>query len=95
MNALVSLTGTFLLGLVPGIFFFGGLWFTVQKGVAARHQGLWFALSFVLRLGIVLAGFFLSLHLFENSPAQSLFANLFGFLTARFCVLHYTKQKLI
>lgn len=52
--SILALIGGVLLGCV----FFGGLWWTVRKGVVARQPALWFLASFVVRTGIVLAGFY-------------------------------------
>ena len=45
-------------GFVIGIIFFGGLWFTVNIGLASQNQALWFLGSLLLRTGIVLVGFY-------------------------------------
>ena len=41
-----------LAGALLGAFFFGGLWWTVQKGVASERPALWFLGSLLLRTGI-------------------------------------------
>ena len=41
-----------------GAIFFGGLWWTVRKGVASRRPALWFLGSLLLRTSIALAGFY-------------------------------------
>ena len=38
--------------------FFGGLWWTVRKGVSSRQPALWFFGSLLLRMSIALAGFY-------------------------------------
>ena len=48
-----------LAGLLLGIFFFGGLWWTIQKGLSSNHPGLWFFGSLIVRTGVVLIGFYL------------------------------------
>ncbi len=45
-------------GLVLGAIFFGGLWWTVRKGLSSRQPALWFFGSMLLRMGIALAGFY-------------------------------------
>ena len=40
-------------GLLLGAVFFGGLWWTVRKGVSSQRQALWFLGSFVLRSLVV------------------------------------------
>jgi len=45
-------------GMALGTVFFGGLWWTVRKGVSAKSPALWFLGSLLLRSGIVVAGFY-------------------------------------
>ena len=45
-------------GIGLGAIFFGGLWWTVRRGVASRRPALWFIGSLVLRTGLTLAGFY-------------------------------------
>ena len=45
-------------GLMLGGFFFGGLWWTVVKGLASPQPALWFLGSMVLRTGVLLTGFY-------------------------------------
>ena len=69
-------------GILMGAFFFGGLWWTVRRGMASRRPGIWFMGSMLLRTGIVTTGFYFLLGL----PAegwQILLASLAGFLMAR------------
>ena len=37
---------------------FGGLWWTVRKGVASERAALWFFGSMLLRTGAVMLGFY-------------------------------------
>ncbi|TAL84508.1 MAG: ATP synthase subunit I [Rhodanobacter sp.] len=46
-----------LAGVGLGAIFFGGLWWTVRKGVTSRQPALWFMGSLLLRMGLVVAGF--------------------------------------
>ena len=43
-------------GVLLGVLFFGGLWWTVQRGLVSRRPALWFVGSFLLRTSVVLAG---------------------------------------
>jgi F1F0 ATPase subunit 2 len=45
-------------GLLLGTFFFGGLWWTVIRGVSSERPALWFFGSLLLRMSITLAGFY-------------------------------------
>ena len=73
-------------GLIMGAIFFGGLWWTVRKGVASQRPALWFVGSFVLRTGVVVAGFYVV----SDGQWQRLLACLFGFAVARFIVTWLT-----
>jgi F1F0 ATPase subunit 2 len=48
-----------LAGGALGLFFFGGLWWTVQRAAAFRHPGLAVCASLLLRTGVTLLGFLL------------------------------------
>lgn len=73
-------------GLIMGAIFFGGLWWTVRKGVASQRPALWFVGSFVLRTGVVVAGFYVV----SGGHWLRLLACLFGFAVARLIVTWLT-----
>jgi F1F0 ATPase subunit 2 len=74
-------------GLSLGAIFFGGLWWTVRKGVLSKHPALWFIGSMLLRMGIVLLGFYFV----GRGNWQRLVACLLGFIIARFIVVRLTR----
>ena len=45
-------------GISLGAMFFGGLWWTVQKGVSSKQPALWFLGSLLLRTWLTLDGFY-------------------------------------
>ncbi len=68
-------------GLVLGLFYFAGLWFTLQRLLHHPHPALWVAGSFALRLAVSLGGFYLIL-----GPDRSLVRlgiALLAFMTVR------------
>jgi F1F0 ATPase subunit 2 len=69
-------------GVLLGAVFFGGLWWTVRRGLSSKHPALWFLGSLVLRTGISLAGFYLV----SGGQWDRLLACLLGFVVARFIV---------
>jgi len=69
-------------GILLGASFFGGLWWTVRRGVSAERPALWFLGSVVLRMSIVLIGFYLV----SSGDWERLLACLIGFVIARFLV---------
>jgi len=48
---------TLLAGLGLGTLFFGGLWWTVGRGLASPQPALWFLGSMLARMGVLIAGF--------------------------------------
>jgi F1F0 ATPase subunit 2 len=77
-------------GAALGAVFFGGLWWTVQKGVSSASPALWFLCSGLLRTAIVVAGFY-----FISAGAwQRLAAAFAGFVCARLLVIRLTRPAL-
>ena len=74
-------------GLLLGAIFFGGLWWTVRKGLMAGQPALWFLGSMLLRMGIALAGFYFV----GRDDWRRLLACLLGFVIARFVVTWLTR----
>jgi F1F0 ATPase subunit 2 len=74
-------------GLVLGAAFFGGLWWTVRMGVSTPHPALWFLVSWILRMGLVLAGF----HIVGDGRWQRLLACLAGFAVSRVLMIRMTR----
>jgi len=75
MNVLISLTG----GIVIGILFYGGLWFTVQALLVTRHPALLTISSFWARTVIALSG----LLFLMDGKWQNALACLAGFALGR------------
>ncbi len=69
-------------GILLGVFFFGGLWWTVRRGLASKRPALWFLGSLLLRTAIVLTG----IYLVSGGRWDGLLACLAGFVIARFIV---------
>jgi len=73
-------------GGLLGVLFFGGLWFTVRKGLSSEHPALWFFGSMLLRTAFVLVGFyFIAIHGLDR-----LLVSLLGFVIARLVVAQVT-----
>ena len=88
MNDSLSLVFALAAGILLGIFFFGGLWWTVRKGVLVKRPALWFFGSMLLRMSIVLPGFFFIL----GNDWKRLVAGLLGFIVARLIVMRITPE---
>ncbi len=87
MNETLTLVLAWVAGVLLGAVFFGGLWWTVRKGVSSRRPALWFFGSLLLRVSIVLAGFYLV----SAGHWERLLACLLGFVIARFLVTRLTR----
>jgi F1F0 ATPase subunit 2 len=83
MSDILALALALFAGALLGVFFFGGLWWTVQKGVKSETPALWFLGSLLLRTGLVLAGFYLA----AQGHWSRLAVCLLGFLIARLIVV--------
>ena len=88
MNETAYMILAFTGGIVLGILFFGGLWFTVKKAVTAKVPALWIFSSFFLRVSITLVGFYF----IGAGNWQRLVVSLVGFIVARFVVIRFTKS---
>ena len=82
MNEYLLLALALATGVLLGAIFFGGLWWTVCKGVSSNRPALWFFVSLLLRTGIVLSGFYFV----SNGHWERLLLSLFGFIIARLFV---------
>ena len=58
MNEILVLAPPLAASLLLGAFFFGGLWWTVIKGVSSPRPALWFFTSMLLRMSVTLLGFY-------------------------------------
>ena len=83
MSETVSLLLALTTGLVLGAIFFGGLWWTVQKGMTSEWAALWFCGSWLLRTSLVVAGFLL----IARGDWGRLMVCLAGFVVARLIVM--------
>jgi F1F0 ATPase subunit 2 len=89
MNETIILAAALAAGVLLGAIFFGALWWTVRKGVTAKIPALWFLGSSLLRMSIVLAGFYFV----ARGDWKKLLLCLVGFLIARFTVLRLTRSN--
>lgn len=74
-------------GVLLGAMFFGGLWWTVRKGVSSQRPALWFFGSLMLRMSMVLTG----LYLISGGRWEQLLVCLFGLTMARSIVTRFTQ----
>ena len=87
MNETLNLALALVTGVLLGAIYFGGLWWTVHKGLSSNQPVLWFLGSLLLRTGIALAGF----AFFARGHWQRLLACLLGFVMARHIVTRLSR----
>jgi|GEM_PF-170416 len=88
MNEITTLFLAALAGLLLGAFFFGGLWWSLRKGLNSDYVALWQITSLVVRMGVSLIGFYLV----GGGQWQRLMACLAGFVIARIVILRMTAR---
>ena len=74
-------------GVLLGAVFFGGLWWTVRKGLSSKHPALWFLGSLLLRTSITVTGFCFV----ASGHWERLLVCLLGFVMARHIVAWLTR----
>ena len=87
MNETLILVLALATGVLLGTIFFGGLWWTVQKGVSSKRPALWFFGSLLLRTSIALVGFYF----IARGHWERLLVCLLGFVMARLIVMRLTR----
>src|SRR5208282_2479021 len=89
MNEALTLALSWLAGCGLGAIFFGGLWWTVRRGLSSPRPQLWFLGSMLLRMSIVLLGFYLV----GRGQWQRILLCLIGFVMARLVVIRQTRTS--
>jgi F1F0 ATPase subunit 2 len=89
MNDVIPFALSLIIGTSLGTLFFGGLWWTVQRGTVSEWPAFWFLGSLLTRTGIVLAGF----ALVSQGHWTRLAACLLGFLAARIVVVRWIAKR--
>ena len=90
MSEAPALIASTLAGVLLGIVFFGGLWWTIRRGVLSRRPAAWFFGSLLLRMAVVLACFYFV----SGRDWRRLLACLLGFLLARILVTRLTRAPI-
>lgn len=88
MNELINTLPSLLAGIILGVIFFGGLWLTIQKGLRSKNSALIFVGSFIIRMAIILSGFYFVV----QYGWKNMIVCLLGFLIARVAVTRMTKK---
>jgi F1F0 ATPase subunit 2 len=85
----VALLVAWAAGGLLGAVFFGGLWWTVRRGVSSRRPALWFLGSLMLRMSITVPGFYVA----SGGHWERLLLCLVGFAMATLCVTRLTRPS--
>jgi F1F0 ATPase subunit 2 len=72
-------------GMLTGVAFFGGLWYTILRGMKSSHPEVWFLVSLILRMTIGAADFVWM----SGGRWDRLLACLAGFLLSRTIILRW------
>jgi len=74
-----TMAAALICGLPLGVFYFGGLWWTICRAVASNSPAVWFLASLLLRTIVVMAAFYWV----SQGDWRRLLCCLLGFLVAR------------
>ena len=88
MNEFLYLMLALLEGILLGVFFFAGLWWTVRQLDSSKHVSLLFLTSMLLRTSVVILGFYFIL----GDNWQRLLAGLLGFVIARIIITRFARS---
>jgi F1F0 ATPase subunit 2 len=76
----IEMTGVaFICGLPLGVFYFGGLWWTIRRAVASNSPAVWFLGSLLFRTIVLMAAFYWV----SQGDWRRVLSCLLGFLMAR------------
>ena len=87
---IVALVLPLLAGVLLGMFFFGGLWWTIRRGVSSKEPAALFFFSLLLRTGMAMGGFYFV----ARGDWRRLLACLLGFFLARILVTRLTRAPI-
>jgi F1F0 ATPase subunit 2 len=90
MTEWLLLAVAFGAGLLLSAFYFGGLWWTVRRGLVSKHPAVWFSGSLLLRTSVALAGFYFV----GRGHWERLMVCLLGFVMARVFLIWRTRPVL-
>lgn len=88
MNEVISLLPALFVGIILGILFFGGLLLTVRLGLSSKHTTLIFLASMIIRMAMVILGFYY----IGGDNWKKMLVCLGGFLIARIAITQITKK---
>lgn len=84
-SSLGSSVTALAVGIALGAICFGGLWWTVTKGMRSNNPALWLLLSAMGRLGLVFAG----IYFVTRDSLTNVLLCLTGLIIARTLIVRY------
>lgn len=90
MNETIMIVFSSVVGLLLGLFFFGGLAWTIKIGLVSKIPALVFIVSFAIRTSVTLLGFMFV----SQGRWERLISSLVGFVIVRMIIMHNQRQKL-
>ncbi len=89
MNEIGIIILILLTGFILGVFFFGTLWWTTNRGVVSKLPALWFLGSFFIRMSITVT----VLYFISRRHWESVLVCLLGFIIARVMIMRFTRRS--
>jgi F1F0 ATPase subunit 2 len=89
MSDSLSVILALVAGMLVGMFFYGGLWWTVQRGISSKQPAILFTGSLFVRTVVVLAGFYFV----SQGDWHRMVACLLGFFVARVFVTWFARAR--
>jgi len=86
MIDILTMLAVLCAGLFLGGFFFGGLLWTVERGLRSKQPALWFLGSWLIRITVILGSFYL----LSAGQWHRMLICVSGFFIARIMVTRYT-----
>lgn len=88
--SILSISITFIAGIILGLFYFGGLWITVRQLPTTIYPVRLFIVSFLGRIVVTMFGFYLIM----DGQWQRILIGLGGFTLARIILTNFGKTEL-
>lgn len=83
----LGIAGALAVGIVLGLAYLWGLWYTIRRQASVGNPGLWMLVSLLARLTLLLGGFYLV----GAGSWQRLLACLAGFALARLIMTRHLR----
>ena len=80
----------FLVGVILGIFYFGGLYLSVKKIDKVKYPSLLMTVSFIIRMSLLILGFFY----ISKGDYRNILLALAGVILIRFIMTFTVKSKI-